>query len=497
VNERIEAAVTPALSEIYNWFTEGFDTADLRQARTLLGETLMTSLDQASIADLSARFSGVLLRPGESGYDNARRIHNGMIDRRPALIARCLGTSDIADAVNFARTHRLELAVRGGGHNVAGRAVCDDGLMLDLSLMKGIHVDPARRIGRAQGGVTWREFNRETQLHGLATTGGVISTTGIAGLTVGGGLGWLMAKYGLATDNLLSAEVITASGEVVRTSVEENADLFWALRGGGGNFGVVSWFEYRLHAVGRVTSGLIAYPFDRARDVLRFFREITSALPNELTIFGGLLHAPDGTRLAVIMVCHCGPVGDAEVALQPIKKFGTPVMDAIGAATYEATNTMLDAGFPRGALNYWKSSLIAEPSDQAIETLISRFAACPSPMSALVLEHIHGAATRVDISETAFPHQREGYQLLVVSQWQEPADNARNIAWAHESYDAMRPYFTRGRYVNYLGEDEGEDAVEAAYGPNHARLRTLKAKYDPMNLFHLNQNIRPETIPRP
>ena len=456
----------------------------------------MTALDEKAIADLSARFSGVLLRPGEFGYDDARKIHNGMIDRRPALIARCLGSADVADAVNFARAHGIELAVRGGGHNVAGRAVCDGGLMLDLSLMKGIHVDPVRRTARAQGGVTWREFNRETQLHGLATTGGVISTTGIAGLTLGGGLGWLMAKYGLATDNLLSAEVITASGEVVRTSADENANLFWALRGGGGNFGVVSWFEYRLHAVGQVTSGLVAYPFERARDVLRFFREITSALPDELTIFGGLLHAPDGTRLAVIMVCHCGPVGDAEVAVQSIKRFGTPVMDTIGATTYEAANTMLDAGFPRGALNYWKSSLIAELSDQAIETLISRFAACPSPMSALVLEHIHGAATRVGINETAFPHRRGGYQLLVVSQWLEPADNARNIAWARESYDAMQPYFTRGRYVNYLGEDEGEDAVEAAYGPNIQRLRTLKAKYDPMNLFHLNQNIRPETMPR-
>jgi FAD/FMN-containing dehydrogenase len=451
----------------------------------------MTSLDQASIADLSARFSGVLLCPGDSGYEDARRIHNGMIDRRPALIARCVGAADIADAVKFSRTRGLELAVRGGGHNVAGRAVCDGGLMLDLSLMKGTHVDPVRRIARAQGGVTWREFNRETQLHGLATTGGVISTTGIAGLTLGGGLGWLMAKYGLATDNLISAEVVTASGDIVRTSVDENADLFWALRGGGGNFGVVSWFEYRLHAVGQVTSGLIAYPFDRARDVLKFVREITSALPDELTIFGGLLHAPDGTRLAVIMVCHCGPVGEAEAALRPIKQFGTPVMDTVGATTYEATNTMLDAGFPRGALNYWKSSLIAEPSDQAIDTLIAQFAACPSPMSALVLEHIHGAATRVDTTETAFPHRRKGYQLLVVSQWLELADNARNIAWARESYDAMRPYFAPGRYVNYLGEDEGEDAVKAAYGPNYERLRALKAKYDPTNLFHLNQNILP------
>ena len=434
----------------------------------------------------------MLLRPDASGYDDVRRVHNGMIDRRPALIARCLGNADIVDAVNFARTHGLELAVRGGGHNVAGRAVCDDGLMLDMSLMKGIHVDPVRRTARGQGGVTWREFNRETQAHGLATTGGVISTTGIAGLTLGGGLGWLMAKHGLAMDNLVSAEVVTASGDILRTSKDENADLFWGLQGGGGNFGAVSWLEYRLHPVGTVTSGLIAYPFDRARDVLKFFREITSAvLPDDLTIFGALLHAPEGAQIAVIIVCHCGPLAEAETALQPIKKFGTPILDSIGPTSYEETNRMLDAGFPRGALNYWKSNFMSELSDQAIDTLISQFASCPSPMSGLLLEHIHGAATRVGVSETAFPHRREGYNFLVVSEWLNPDDNARNIAWARESYDVMRPCFAPGRYVNYLGDDDGEDAVAAAYGPNYQRLRMLKAKYDPTNLFHLNQNIRP------
>jgi FAD/FMN-containing dehydrogenase len=451
----------------------------------------MTSLDQKSLDDLSARFSGVLLQPNESGYDDARKIHNGIIDRKPALIARCLGTADIVDAVNFARTHGLELAVRGGGHNVAGRAVCDGGLMIDLSLMKSVDVDVARRTARAQGGVTWGEFNRETQLHGLATTGGVISTTGIAGLTLGGGLGWLMAKYGLATDNLISAEVITASGDVIRASENENADLFWGLCGGGGNFGVVSRFEYRLHPVGRVTSGLITYPVDQARDVLKFFREVTSALPDDLTIFGGLLHAPDGAQIAVLIVCHCGSLDQAEAALRPIKKFRTPVVDSIAPTTYEATNSMLDAGFPRGALNYWKSSFIKELSDPATDTLVARFAQCPSPMSALVLEHIHGATTRIGVSDTAFPHRREGYQLLIVSEWLDRADNFRNIAWARDSYDAMRPYFASARYVNYLGDDEGEDAVAAAYGPNYQRLRTLKAKYDPMNLFRLNQNIRP------
>jgi FAD/FMN-containing dehydrogenase len=240
-----------------------------------------------------------------------------------------------------------------------------------------------------------------------------------------------------------------------------------------------------------VTSGLIAYPVDQARDVLRFFRDITSALPDDLTIFGGLLHAPDGAPIAVLIVCHCGPLDQAERALQPIKKFRTPLINAIAPTTYEATNMMLDAGFPRGALNYWKSNFMAELSDQSIDTLISQFAACPSPMSGLLLEHIHGAATRVGVGETAFPHRREGYNFLVVSEWLNPADNGRNIQWARESYDAMQPYFASGRYVNYLGDDEGEDAVATAYGPNFQRLRTLKAKYDPSNLFRLNQNIRP------
>jgi FAD/FMN-containing dehydrogenase len=450
-------------------------------------------LDPTALADLSTRFTGVLLRPDGAGYEDARRVHNGLIDKRPALIAQCRGTADVADAIRFARAQGLEVAVRGGGHNVAGRAVCDAGLMVDLALMKGIHVDPVRRTVRAQGGVTWREFNRETQVHGLATTGGQVSTTGIGGLTLGGGLGWLMGKYGLAADNVLSVELVTASGDIVQASDKENADLFWGLRGGGGNFGVASWLEYRLHPVGPVTSGLVAHPFERARDVLRFYRDVAASLPDELTLFGGLLHAPDGSgvRLAVMIACHCDSPAEADAALRPIKTFGSPLMDTIGLTSYEATNMMLDAGFPRGALNYWKSSFLSQLSDAAIDTLISRFEACPSPMSGLLLEHFHGAATRVGVGETAVPHRQKGYNLVLVSEWLDAADNARNIAWTRESYDAMRPWFASGRYVNYLGDDESEGSVQAAYGPNYERLRALKAKYDPSNLFHLNQNIRP------
>jgi len=451
---------------------------------------------EAAIKDLRARLRGAVLTPTDACYDEVCRIHNGMFVRRPAVVARCLGTADVADAVRFARTHDLELAVRGGGHSVAGKSVCEGGLMLDLSLMKGIHVDPRRRTVRAQGGVTWGEFNRETQLHGLATTGGVVSTTGIAGLTLGGGLGWLMGKHGLAADNLMSAEVVSAAGDIVRASVEEDRDLFWGLRGGGGNFGVVSWFEYRLHPVGAVTSGLVAHPIGRARDVLQFFRDVTSPVPDELTLSGGLLHAPDGSGvpLAAIVACHCGSLAEGEAATAPIKRFGSAVIDTVGPTSYVDTNsTIYDPGFPRGARNYWKSSFLAELGDAAIDALIAQFAVCPSAMSGLLLEHFHGAATRVGVAETAFAHRRESYNLLVVSQWLDAKDDERNIAWARATYDVLRPHMARGSYTNYQTEDQTDDASEQAYGPNYERLVALKNELDPTNLFHLNSNVRPTT----
>ena len=450
-------------------------------------------IDRAALTELSARCSGELLGPGDAGYDEARRVHNGLIDKRPALIARCRGTADVADAVTFASRHGLDIAVRGGGHNVAGLGTCDGGLMIDLSLMKGIDVDPRARRARAQGGVTWRELNRETQAHGLAVTGGVISTTGIAGLTLGGGLGWLMGKHGLALDNLVAAEVVLASGEIVTAGDKEHPDLFWALRGGGGNFGVVPWLEYRLHPVGEMTSGLVAHPLDRARDVLRFYRDATASLPDDVTLFGGLLHAPDGSgaKLAAILAAHFGPLAAGEAALKPIKQFGAPLMDVIGPASYEATNTMLDAGFPRGALNYWKATFLTGLSDAAIDTMIEGFRECPSPMSGLVLEHFHGAVTRVGPTETAFPHRGKAHNLVIAGEWLDPADSARNIAWVRRMFDAMQPHAARAQYVNYLAADEAGDRAEAAYGPNLPRLRAIKKRYDPDNLFHLNQNIPP------
>jgi FAD/FMN-containing dehydrogenase len=455
--------------------------------------TSMPSVGDA-VSELTRKFSGQLLQPNDAGYEEARKVHNGLVNKRPVLIARCRGVADVVDAVNLARKLGLEAAVRGGGHNVAGRGTVDGGLMIDLAPMKGIHVDAKARTVRAQGGVTWAELNRETQLYGLAVTGGVVSSTGIAGLTLGGGLGWLMGKYGLALDNLLSVELVAAGGQVLRASKDEQADLFWAVRGGGGNFGVATSFEYQLHPVGpTITGGLIAHPFDRARDVLRFFRDFTASLPDEFTVFAGLIHAPDGsgTKLAAIVTCHCGSLAAGEAATRPLKQFGSPVMDAIGPIPYCQLNGMLDAAYPKGALNYWKSSFLAQMSDDAIDTMIECFSRCPTPMGQLLIEHFHGAVTRVAAGDTAFPHRADSYNLVVLSEWMEPTSTDQCIAWARETYAGMEPFIASGCYVNYLGDDETGDPIAAAYGPNYPRLQELKTKYDPSNFFHMNQNIRP------
>jgi FAD/FMN-containing dehydrogenase len=449
-----------------------------------------------TVSQVASRFSGQLLQPGDAGYDEARRVHNGSVDKRPALIARCRGVADVVDAVGLGRKLTLEVAIRGGGHNVAGRATVEGGLMIDLAGMKGIHVDTARRTVRAQGGATWADLNRETQLHGLAVTGGVVSTTGIAGLTLGGGIGWLMGKYGLALDNLQSVGLVTAEGRVLQASVEENPDLFWAVRGGGGNFGVVTSFEYRLFPVGPViTGGLIAYPFEAAREMLRFYRDFTQSVPDELTVAATLVHAPDGSgsKLAAMVACHCGALAEGEAAVQPLKQFSSPAMDALGPISYGELNSMLDAGYPKGALNYWKSSFLAQLSDAAIDAMIEDFTRCPTPMGQVLLEHFHGAATRIGPTDTAFPHRRVGYNFLVASQTMDPAISDLCTAWVRQSYAAMQPFIASARYVNYLDDDETGEAVPSAYGPNYGRLREIKTKYDPGNFFHLNQNISPLT----
>ncbi len=379
---------------------------------------------------------------------------------------------------------------------MAGNAVCDGGLVVDLSDMRAVHTDPVAHRARAQGGTTWGDYNRDTQLFGHATTGGVVSTTGIAGLTLGGGLGWLMGRHGLAVDNLRRATLVTAAGQVLTTSDDEHPDLFWAIRGGGGNFGAATWLEFETYPVGPiVTGGLVAHPFSAAQDVLRFYRDITATLPDDFTVFAGLIHAPDGSgaKLAAIIVCHIGNLETGARAVAPIKQFGSPVMDVIGPMPYSVVNTLFDAGFPPHALNYWKANFLSTLSDDAIDTMIARFAECPSPMTGMLLEHFHGAATRVAPTATAFPHRTTGFNLLVAGEWMSPADTDRNIAWTRDTYAALSGHFASGRYGNYLNADEVGDAgaVAAAFGPNAARLREVKRRYDPDNVFHHNQNIKP------
>lgn len=443
------------------------------------------------VVALAAHFSGDVLRAADPAYDEARRVHNGLVDKRPAVIARCRDTADVVASVAFGRELALETAIRGAGHNVAGRATVDGGLMIDLSRMKGIFVDPVARIARAQGGCTWAELNRETQLYGLATTGGLISTTGIAGLTLGGGFGWLMGKYGLAIDNLTSVEMVTADGRVLHASEHEHPDLFWALRGGGGNFGVAVSFEYRVHDVGpTVVGGLAVHPFARSRDLLAFFRDATADLPDELSLAAGLIHGEDGSKLAAILACHCGSLEEGDSATRAIREFGPPMVSTIGPMLYTQLNSMLDPGYPRGALNYWKSAFLEKLNTDVIGTIAECYEAVPSPMSQIILEHLHGAATRVPADATAFPHRREGYNLLILGQWLDPADTERCIAWVRETYQALEPFRAPRRYVNYLGDDESRWA-SAAYGSNYPRLQEIKKRYDPANFFHLNHNIEP------
>jgi FAD/FMN-containing dehydrogenase len=446
------------------------------------------------VGKLAPTFTGQLLQPSDHGYDEARRVHNGLIDKRPALVARCHGTADVADSVKLARELGLEVAVRGGGHNVAGRATIDNGLMIDLQPMKGIYVDTHARRVVAQGGVLWKELNRETQVHGLATTGGVVGSTGIAGLTLGGGMGWLMPKYGLALDNLTSAELVMADGSVRRASAKDDADLFWAIRGGGGNFGIASTLEYQLHDVGPIiTGGLVAHPFQRAQDALKLFRDACKTAPDELMLAAGLLFAPDGSgnKLCGILAAHCGSAADGEKAVKPLKAFGPPVLDAMGPIPYCAQNGLLDGAFPKGALNYWKAQFVTDLSDEVIRTLIAGFDACRLPMCQIVIEHFHGAASRVPVADTACALRVKGFNIVIIGEWTEPKDTEAGKSWCRNTFKSLEPFFVGTRYINYLEDDVSGDPAATVYGSNYTRLKQLKKKYDPDNFFHTNVNIRP------
>jgi hypothetical protein len=447
-------------------------------------------IEEGAVREFAAGLRGEIVRPEEDGYDAARAVFNGMIDKRPALIVRCAGTSDVIRGVDFAHAHDLLLAVRSGGHNVAGKAVCDGSLMLDLSPMKGMRVDPARRRARAQSGLTLGEFDHETQAFGLATPLGVVSMTGIAGLTLGGGLGWLNGNHGLACDNLLSADVVTADGRLLTASEEENEDLFWGIRGGGGNFGVVTSFEYRLHPVGPVLAGGLRYPAAKARDVLRFYHEFASGCPDELSTSALLGRAPDGSLVAGITVCYCGAIEEGERVLRPLRAFGSPLEDGIRPMAYTALQSAPDEGFPPGQQHYWKSSNLEHLSDEAIEVMVWLVKEMPSPSSGVGLQQMHGAASRVDPAATAFPHRDEHYDLLILSQWANPADSEENVRWTRELFEAMQPFVGKGVYVSNLGEEEG-DRVKEAYGEHYERLVALKDRYNPTNLFRLNQNVKP------
>ena len=449
-------------------------------------------LHEAVLQDFRSTQRGAVLVPDDEGYDAARTIWNGMIDKRPAVIARCRGVADVIGAVNLAREHGLSVAIRGGGHNVAGNAVCDGGLMIDLSPMQGIHIDPVNRIARVEPGVLWHDFDHEAQAFGLATTGGTISATGVAGLTLGGGIGWLAGKHGLACDNLRSVDIVTADGQLRRASAEENADLFWAVRGAGANFGVVTSFEFALHPVGpMIYGGLLLHPIDQAAEVLRFYREFAVKQPDELTTYAAILTMPDGNKAVALVPCYIGDLEEGERILAPLKLFGSPLADMVGPMPYVAIQSMLDAAFPYGRQNYWKTSYVTEISDGAIETVVEYAQSIPSPASAILIQDFHGAVSRVPVDATAFAHRDAPHSIGIFSGWEDSAENERNIGWTRQFFEALQRDVLTSTYVNELGHDESADRVRDAYGVNYDRLAQIKASYDPSNLFRLNQNIQP------
>lgn len=453
------------------------------------------------IQEFAADVRGEVIQPGDEEYETARHVWNAMIDKYPALIVRCAGVADVLRAVTFARTHDLPVAVRGGGHNVAGNATCDGGVVIDLSRMKSIRIDPLRRVARAEPGLTWGAFDRETQAFGLALTGGIQSTTGIAGFTLGGGFGYLARKHGLTCDNLLSADVVTADGRLVTASPSQNADLFWGVRGGGGNFGIVTSFEFRLFPLGPVLGGMLTYPAARARDVLRFYRDYVTTAPDELFTIPVFSTAPAAPHLPAhlhgkpvlnIVICCAGPPEAGARVVQPLRAFGPPEVDLVVTRPYTEMQTLLDAANPPGRHNYWKAEYLSGYSDAAIDTIV-QFAdqRPPSPFSKILLSHLGGAINRVGADETAYIHRQAPFLLNINAMWTDPHESNQQIGWAREFWTAMQPFSAGGVYVNFLS-DEGEERVKAAYDPKtYARLAALKNKYDPTNFFRLNQNIKP------
>lgn len=445
---------------------------------------------ESTVQQLRSSLRGQSFCPGEPGYDEARTIPNAMIDRRPAIIARCSGAADVIACVRVAREHDVLVSVRGGGHSVAGKSVCEAGLMIDLSVMKGIRVDPTRRTVRAEAGLTLGEFDRETQAFGLATTLGTISKTGISGLTLGAGWGHLHGKYGLALDNLISMDVVTADGRLLTASTTENPDLFWGLRGSGGNLGIVTSLEYRLHEVGPVFAGGVLYPLSFAKEGLKFFREWAPAIPDELVIQCLSLTFPDLGRVLAIAGTYHGDLKKGEEVLKPLRSFGKPLLDIFQPMPYVQLQSMFDPFFPPGRMVYVKSNFFKTLNAEATEATDEFLKTCPSPHTVAGSEHWHGAATRVGPSDTAFPHRSHPFNLIIWSTWEGAENSERNIRWTRDFWSAMKPYVIESSYGNYLS-DEGEESARAAYGANYEQLVTLKSKYDPTNLFRMNHNIKP------
>jgi FAD/FMN-containing dehydrogenase len=460
----------------------------------------ITVPDEETIKTFAASLRGPVLRPGDREYDAARAIQNGLIDRRPGLIVRCTGTADVIAAVNFAREHNLLLAVRGGGHNVAGNAVCDDGLVIDLSAMRAVHVDPRTRTVRVQGGATWGDVDRETQVFGLAVPGGVVASTGVAGLTLHGGMGHLRRKHGLSLDNLLAVDIVTADGQLRRASAEEHADLFWAVRGAGSNFGVVTSFEFRAHPLGpTVMLSAAMYALEDAPRVVPAWRDFMASAPEEVSALVVFWSVPagfppelQGRPVAIVAAVYAGPADEGERVLQPLRELATPLIDLSGQMPYTAIQSAFDPFFPKGLLMYWKSLYVDELSDDLIRELCQLAAERPSSHSPIDIWHHGGAMRRVDAGATAFGGRDAPFMLSFDSTWMDPAESDRNITWTRQAWAAMHRFSSGGLYLNFPGfGEEKEDLLRAAYGPNYERLRLLKAQYDPTNLFHMNLNIPP------
>jgi FAD/FMN-containing dehydrogenase len=471
--------------------------ANLSLARVSGG---MAAISGEMLAGMKSRVRGVTLSEGDEGYDGARSVWNAMIDRRPGVIVRCAGAGDVRAAVDFARSTDALLSVRGGGHNIAGSAVCDGGVMIDLTPMKSVRIDPFARTARIEPGATLGEFDREAQAFGLATPLGINSTTGVAGLTLGGGFGWISRKYGLTIDNLISADVVTADGALVHASEHKNPDLFWALRGGGGNFGIVTSFEFRLHPLGpEVMSGLIIHPLGKAKDLLRRYREIAEAAPDELACWFVMRAAPPlpflpkevhGTGIIAFAACYAGPMDAAERAMKPLRAMGTPIADVIGPHPYSGWQTALDPLLTPGARNYWKSHSFTAVDDGLIDVLVEYAGKLPSPETELAFAQLGGAINRVPAEATAYPHRNIAFVINLHTRWRDPAEDGKCISWARSLFDACTPFASGGTYVNFIPEDD-KDGVKRAYLGNAKRLAAIKAKYDPTNLFRVNQNIRP------